>query len=70
MSKEIMIDGTFYHIHEEREGRHGGTMIFYYHAGGNIIRRLSVHDDVMENNGFGYYNKRNGYHNTAQDCVK
>ncbi len=65
----VMINGTWYHIHSEREGSYGGAVVFYYHAGGNIIRRLSVHDDVMENNGYGYYNRRNGYHSSPEACV-
>lgn len=71
MDKEpILINGTFYHIQEEREGRHGGVDVFYYHAGGNIIRRLTVHGDVMENGGCNYYNRRNGYHYSPEACVR
>lgn len=68
----MLIDGTWYHIREEKEGRpsSGGASVFYYHAGGNQIRRVSVYDDVMQDNGFGFFNRRNGYFGTPEACVR
>lgn len=62
------IKGTIYHIHDG--GREGntceGATTLYYHAGGNIIRQLTVGDDLMQT---GYYRPRNGYHYSAEACV-
>jgi hypothetical protein len=68
MSKTKEIKGTIYHIHNSgSEGNtHGGATVMYYHAGGNIIRQVTIGDDLMQT---GYYNSRNGYHYSADSCV-
>lgn len=69
MSLTREIKGTIYHIHHgEKDGcDFNGATTFYYHAGGNIIRSVSVGDDVMcESN---YYNSRNGYFRSPEACV-